>query len=40
MSMFKSDVEVRAGDRLVSLATCEYRINENRLIIVGKLVEK
>ena len=39
-STFKSDVEVKAVDRLVTLATCEYSYNDGRLVIVGKLVEK
>jgi sortase B len=39
-SIFKSDVEVNHGDRLVTLATCEYSIKEGRLVLVGKLVEK
>ena len=37
-SLFKSDVEVSAGDRLVSLATCEYSIKNGRLVLIGKLV--
>ena len=41
-SMFRSDVEVSFGDRLVTLATCEYTFSDGRgrLLIVGKLVEK
>jgi len=39
-SMFKSDVEVKFGDRLVTLCTCEYSFDNARLFIVGKLVEK
>jgi len=39
-SMFKSDVEVNFGDRLVTLCTCEYSFDEARLLVVGKLVEK
>jgi len=40
-SMFRSDVEVSFGDRLVTLATCEYTFSDGRgrLVIVGKLVE-
>jgi len=37
-SMFKSDIEVNFGDRLVTLCTCEYSYNEARLLVVGKLV--
>jgi len=39
-SMFKSDVEVNFGDRLVTLCTCEYSFDDARLFVVGKLVEK
>jgi len=39
-SIFKSDVEVTAGDRLVCLATCDYSFDNSRLVIVGKLIEK
>ena len=39
-SVFKSNVEVNYGDRLVSLSTCEYSVKDGRLIIVGKLVER
>lgn len=38
-SFFRSDVEVSAGDRLVSLCTCAYDYTNARLVIVGKLVE-
>ena len=38
-SIFKSDVKVSAKDKLVTLATCEYQVNDDRLVIVGKLVE-
>ena len=39
-STFKSNVEVNYGDRLVTLATCEYSFKNGRLIVVGKLVER
>jgi len=41
-SMFRSDIEVNFGDRLVTLATCEYtfRDGRGRLVILGKLAEK
>ena len=37
-SMVKSDIEVTAEDRLVTLATCQYDFLNARLILVGKLV--
>jgi len=36
-SVFSTDVEVSAGDRIVSLVTCTYDFDDARLIIVGKL---
>lgn len=38
-SVFRSDVEVAADDRLVCLCTCAYDFTNARLVIVGKLVE-
>ena len=38
-SFFKSDVEVSASDKLISLCTCAYDFTNARLVIVGKLVE-
>ena len=38
-SCFTSDVEVHPGDRLVSLCTCAYRRENERFMLVGKLVE-
>ena len=38
-SVFRSNVEVDANDRIVSLCTCAYDFTNARLIIVGKLVE-
>jgi len=38
-SFFKTDIEVTAEDRIVSLATCAYDYINARWIIVGKLVE-
>jgi len=38
-SFFKSDVEVTADDRIVSLCTCAYDYTNARFIVVGKLVE-
>jgi len=39
ISIFSSDVEVSAGDSIVSLCTCAYDFDEARLVIVGVLVE-
>jgi len=39
ISVFESDVEVSADDRIVSLVTCTYDFSNARLIVVGKLVE-
>ena len=39
ISVFRSDVEVTASDRIVSLVTCTYDFNDARLIIVGILLE-
>jgi len=39
ISVFKSDVEVSADDRIVSLCTCAYDFSNARLVIVGILVE-
>ena len=38
-SCFTSDVEVHPGDRLVSLCTCAYKRENERFMLVGKLVE-
>ena len=37
-SVFTTDVEVSADDRIVSLVTCTYDFDDARLIIVGKLI--
>ena len=39
ISVFRSDVDVSADDRIVSLVTCTYDFSNARLIVVGKLVE-
>ena len=39
ISVFNSDVEVDAADRIVSLITCTYDFDDARFIIVGVLVE-
>ena len=36
-SILKSDVGVSYGDRLVSLVTCNYNVDNGRLILVGKV---
>jgi len=38
-SVFRSDVEVSVGDRIVSLATCDASHKNARLIVVGKLID-
>ena len=38
-SVFRSDVEVAADDRIVSLCTCNYNFVNARMIVVGKLVD-
>ena len=37
LSNFKSDVEVSEDDRVVTLSTCTYEINDGRYVVVGKL---
>ena len=37
ISIFRSDVEVTANDRIISLVTCTYDFDDARLIIVGIL---
>ena len=39
MSTFKSDVEVTEEDKVVSLSTCTYEINDGRYVVVGKLTQ-
>jgi len=39
-SVFRSDVEVSANDRIVSLVTCTYDFDDARLIIVGKILDE
>ena len=40
-SAFTADITVNPGDRLVSLATCEYSVDHGlgRLIVVGRIVD-
>lgn len=38
-STFKSDVEVTAEDKLVTLSTCTYEFEDARYVVIGKLVE-
>ena len=40
ISVFRSDVEVTANDRIVSLVTCTYDFDDARLIIVGKILDE
>lgn len=39
MSTFQSDVEVTEEDKVVSLSTCTYEINDGRYVVVGKLTQ-
>ena len=39
MSTFKSEVEVSAEDKVVTLSTCTYEIDDGRYVVVGKLVQ-
>ena len=38
-SYFKSDVEVTAEDRIVTLSTCTYELDDGRSVVVGQLVD-
>ena len=38
-STFQSDVEVTAEDKLVTLSTCTYEIDDGRYVVVGKLTK-
>ena len=38
-STFKSDVEVGPDDKLVTLSTCTYEVDDGRYVVIGKLVE-
>ena len=37
LSTFESDVEVDKDDKLVTLSTCTYEIDDGRYVVVGKL---
>ena len=37
LSTFKSDVDVRETDKIVTLSTCTYEREEGRYVVVGKL---
>jgi len=41
-SMYETDVEVNAADRIITLSTCDYALDENkgRLVVQAKLVNK
>ncbi|MCR5575877.1 MAG: class B sortase [Oscillospiraceae bacterium] len=39
LSTFESDVEVTAEDRIVTLSTCTYEIDDGRYVVVGKLTQ-
>lgn len=36
----EADVEVKFGDRLLMLSTCEYSYDDARLLVVGKIMEE
>ena len=40
ISVFSSNTEVTANDRIVSLVTCTYDFDDARLIIVGKILDE
>ncbi|MBU5467574.1 class B sortase [Virgibacillus sp. MSJ-26] len=42
VSKFKTDVDITPDDRIITLSTCDYELdqNEGRLVIQAKLVEK
>ena len=39
LSTFQSDVEVTGKDRIVTLSTCTYEIDDGRYVVVGKLTQ-
>ena len=39
LSTFKSDVEVKETDKIVTLSTCTYERDDGRYVVVGKLVQ-
>lgn len=39
LSTFDSDVEVTETDRVVTLSTCTYEIDDGRYVVVGKLTQ-
>ena len=39
-STFRSDVDITANDRAVTLVTCTYNFTNARFVLVGKLVKK
>ena len=36
-STFTSDVEVKLGDRFVTLSTCSYEFENARYVLIGRL---
>jgi len=41
-SMYQTDVDVSTDDRIITLSTCDYELDENdgRLVVQAKLIEK
>jgi sortase B len=39
LSTFESDVEVGPKDKIVTLSTCTYEIDDGRYVVVGKLTQ-
>ena len=39
LSTFKSDVQVKETDHIVTLSTCTYERDDGRYVVVGKLVQ-
>ena len=38
-SLFKKDIQFNKDDRIITLVTCTYEINDGRLIVEGKLIK-
>lgn len=38
-SLYKTGVEAHFGDRLITLSTCEYSVDEGRIVVVAKKID-